>query len=332
MKSSFTKLLNLLAGTALLLSAGTAWGGVLIDRVVAVINREAITQSEIDEAAQALKKTKLADPVPAGITPSAAPSDSNASLQHDLLNQMIEQKLLQQEAKKKGVRLNDSELEMALKDIEERNHFPDQEALKHAVAQENVPWDKYIEDLRNQLTVLKLMNREVDSNLLITDAEVQAYYDTHPEQFQLPHQIRLKQILIRVPAGAPAETIERKRQKAEEVLAEARKGVDFDHLVEEYSDGAERYSGGNLGGFKKGDLTPEIERAVFGLKDGEISPVVQTDLGFHLFKVQIPPDIRKQPFEKVKKEVEEKLTNEKRTELRQKWMNEVWSRSFVEVK
>ncbi|TAK04366.1 MAG: hypothetical protein EPO39_11645 [Candidatus Manganitrophaceae bacterium] len=332
MKSSFTKFLNLLAGAALLAAANPVWGEMVIDRVVAVVNREVITQSEIDEAAQAVKRSKMGSPAAAALNPSADPSEPNRSLEHDLLNQMIEQKLLQQEAKKKGIRVSDGELELALKDIEERNRFPSREALKQAVSQESVPWEKYMEDLRNQLTVLKLMNREVDANLLITDAEIQAYYDGHPEQFQLPEQIRLKQILIRVPAGASTELIERKKGKAEQVLAEARKGEAFERLVNEYSDGSERHAGGDLGAFKKGDLTPEIERAVFSLKDGEISPVVRTDLGFHLFKVQISPDVRKQPFEKVKKEVEEKLINEKRTALRQKWLNEVWSRSFVEVK
>ncbi len=332
MKSSFTKLRNLIAAAMLLASANLAWGGVIIDRIVAVVNREVITQSELDEAAQAIKKSRLADPAAATLSATGEPGDLNANLQRDLLNQMIEQKLFQQEAKKSGIRVNDAELDLALKDIEERNRFPNREALKQAVTQENVSWEKYVEDLRNQLTVLKLMNREIDSNLLITDTEVRDYYNTHPEEFELPEQIRLKQILIRIPEGASTEVIERKRQKAEAALAESRKGEDFIQLVEKYSDGAERRAAGDLGAFKKGDLTPEIDRVIFSLKDGDVSPVIQTGLGFHLFKVQVPSDLQKLPFEKVKKEIEEKLLNEKRTALRQKWVDGIWSRSFVEVK
>jgi peptidyl-prolyl cis-trans isomerase SurA len=328
MKSSFTKLCNLAAAAVVFASANLSWGGVLIDRVVAVVNREVITQSELDEAAQALKKSRLADP--AALNPTGEANDPN--LQRDLLNRMIEQKLFQQEAKKSGIRVSDSELELALKDIEDRNRFSNREALKQAVTRENVSWEKYVEDLRSQLTVLKLMNREIDANLLITDAEVRAHYDAHPEEFQLPDQIRLKQILIRIPEGASGEVIERKRQKAEQVLNESKKGEDFVRLVEKYSDGSERRAGGDLGAFKKGDLTPEIDRVIFGLKDGEVSPVIQTGLGFHLFKVQVPSDVQKQPFEKVKKEIEEKLLHEKRTALRKKWVDEIWSRSFVEVK
>jgi peptidyl-prolyl cis-trans isomerase SurA len=329
MKSSFRKCCNL-AAAIVFTSASLAWGGVMIDRIVAVVNREVITQSELDEAAQALKKARLTDPAAAALNPVGEPGDPN--VQRDLLNQMIEQKLFQQEAKKSGIRVSDAELDLALRDIQERNRFPTREALQQAVTQENVSWEKYVEDLRNQLTVLKLMNREIDSNLLITDSDVQTYYDAHPEAFQLPEQIRLKQILIRIPEGATAEVVERKRQKAEQVWVESKQGEDFVRLVEKHSDGAERRTGGDLGAFKKGDLTPEIDRVVFSLKDGEVSPVVQTGLGFHLFKVQVPSDVQKQPFEKVKKEIEEKLLNEKRTALRKKWVDEIWSRSFVEVK
>lgn len=332
MKSSFTKLRNLVAAAIVLASANSAWSGVAIDRIVAVVNREVITQSELDEAAQTIKKTRLADPAAAALNPNGESNDPNPGLQRDLLNQMIEQKLFQQEAKRSGVRVSDAELDLALKDIEERNRFQNREALKQAVTRENVSWEKYVEDLRTQLTVLKLMNREIDANLLITDTDVRAYYDAHPEEFRLPEQIRLKQILIRIPEGASNEVIERKRQKADQVLAESRQGEDFAELVRKYSDGAERRAGGDLGAFKKGDLAPEIDRVVFSLKDGEVSPVVQTGLGFHLFKAQVPTDLQKQPFEKVQKEIEEKLLNEKRTALRKKWVDEIWSRSFVEVK
>ncbi|MBI3804921.1 MAG: peptidylprolyl isomerase [Nitrospirae bacterium] len=327
MKSCFTNFLNRLLLpilTGMLLSTSVeAASAVLIDRVVAVVNREAITQSDLDEAAQALKKQ--------GLRVGGAETEKK-EVEHDLLNQMIEQKLLLQEAKKKGIRVTDSELDLALKDIEERNRFQNRDALKQAVSQEGIPWDKYMDDLRNQLTSLKLMNREVDSNLLMTEEEIKAYYDSHPEQFQLPEQIRVKQILLRVPSEASADAVERKHQKATEVLTELKSGTDFERLVEQYSEGAERRNGGDLGFFKKGDLAPEIDRVIFSLKDGEVSPVIQTSLGFHLFKVQVPPELRKQPFEKVKKEIEEKLHNEKRNALRQKWMNDIWGHSFVEVK
>ncbi|MFY9271016.1 MAG: peptidylprolyl isomerase [Candidatus Manganitrophaceae bacterium] len=319
-------------GLVLTARTSLAWGGVVIDRLVVVVNREVITQSDLDEAAQALKKQGVGIE---GLSENTDPS-GNSVLEspaiHDLLNRMVEQKLLQQEAKRKGIRVTEGELELALSDIEQRNRFLTREALKQAVVQEGFSWEKYVEDLRSQLVVLKLMNREVDTNLLVGEEEVKGYYETHPEEFMQADQIRLKQILLRVPSGATRDVIERKRKKAEEILVELRQGSPFEQLVQSQSDGPERRNGGDLGAFKKGDLTHDIDQAVFRLKTGEISPVVQTDIGFHIFKVAEEPTIRPQPFEKVRKEIEEKLTFEKRSALRQKWLNGIWTRSFVEVK
>lgn len=325
MKSCFTSFLNSFLWIGIffyLLPASTA-EGVVIDRIVAVANREIITQSELDQAEQLLKKEKASKEGDPGFA---------LSPQRDLLTQLIEKRLIVQEAKRKGIRLSDSEMELALRDIEERNHFPNRDALKEAIAQENLSWEQYVKDLENQLMLLKLMNREVDSHIVLTPDEIQAYYDAHSEKFKLPGKIRLKQVLLRIPEGASEEAVERLHQKAEKVLAEAMSGEDFDRLALEHSDGPERRQGGDLGYFQRGELTPEIDRVAFGLKEGAISPLIKSRLGFHLFKVQEAKESERQPFEKVKREIEEQLLGEKREGLRKKWLDELWSRSFVEVK
>ncbi len=324
MKSCLINFLNLFFSAGIFfyfLPPATA-EGVLVDRVVAVANREIITQSELDQAEQALKKERGA----------SREGDAEFSLQRDLLTQLIEKRLVLQEAKKKGIRLTDAEMELALRDIEERNHFPNREALKQAVTQENLSWEQYTKDLENQLMLLKLMNREVDAHIVLTSEEIQAYYEAHPEKFKLPGKIRLKQVLLRLPEGASEEAEDRLRQKAEKVLSEARSGEDFNRLVQEYSDGPEKRLEGDLGYFQKGELTPEIDRAVFGLPEGAITPVVKSRIGFHLFKIEEVKESDRQPFEKVKKEIEEQLLGEKREGIRKKWLDELWSRSFVEVK
>lgn len=326
MKNCFTNFLNplLWIGILLYLLPVSVAEGVLIDRIVAIANREIITQSELDQAEQLLKKENASKE-------QGAPG-SFLSPQRDLLTQLIEKRLVLQEAKRKGVRLSDSELEMALRDIEERNQFPSRDALKNAIAQENLSWEQYVKDLENQLMLLKLMNREVDTHIVLTADEIQAYYDAHPEKFKLPGRIRLKQVLLRIPEGASREAVERLQQKAEKVASEAKSGEDFERLVLEYSEGPERRQGGDLGYFQKGELTPDIDRVVFGLKEGTISPLIKSRLGFHLFQVQEAKEPERQPFEKVKKEIEEQLLGEKREGLRKRWLDELWSRSFVEVK
>ena len=326
MKSSSARFLKRLLWTGLL-SIGASpplWGGVVIDRVAAVVNREVITQSELDEARAPAQKAKQEG--------GGGSVSLERGLEQEWLGRLIEKRLILQEAKREGVRLTDEELDLALKDIEERNRFSGREALKRAVTQENLSWEKYLEDLRNQLILLKLMNRKVDAAVLASEEEVRAYYDGRPEEFKLPDQIRLRQILIRLPSSASPEEAERARRKAERVIAEANGGEDFERLAETFSDGAERRQGGDLGFFKKGELAPEIDQIVFNLEPGAISPVIRTGLGFHLFKVEERQSNRRQTFEKVRKEAEEGLLAEKRESARRKWLDEVWRRSFVEIK
>lgn len=326
MKPYWTKSLNVIFFVGLVFSAAPLWGAVVVDSVVAVVNREIITQSEIDTAAQTLQNEKKGK----GLNIDAP--GRRPDTERELLSRIIEKKLIIQEARKKGVRLTEPELEVALKDIEGRNQFPSRAAFQQAVMKEGLPWEKYLDDLRDQLTLLKLMNREVEVNILVGPEEVRAYYDAHPEQFKLPDQIRLRQILFRLPNGATGEQIAQVQEKVDRALATAREGEDFGRLAETFSEGAERKRQGDLGYFKKGDLAPDIEKVVFSLPPGGVSPVIRTDLGFHLFKVEEREGERRQPFEKVRQEVEERLLGDKREEARRKWLDEIWARSFVEVK
>ncbi len=327
MKSCSTNFLRtILWGTLLLVWAVyPVWGAVVIDRIVAVVNREIITQSDLDLAAISDGRTRLEE--------GQVISDEDSSFyQKKILGLMIEEKLILQEARRKGIGVSASELDFALSDIERQNKLPDRASLKSAVAQENIAWDRYVNDLENRLIAMKLINLEVESNMVLNDAEVQAYYQDHPERFKLSNRIRLRQILFRVSEASTAAQVEDIRLKAEEVLAEAKKNTAFIGLVQRYSDGPEKREEGDLGFFNKGDLADIIDQVVFNLREGEISPIVRTPMGFHIFKVEKRQEGRLRPFDRARPEIEEIIISEKREHLRRKWLDALWERSFVEIK
>ncbi|MFQ5580316.1 MAG: SurA N-terminal domain-containing protein [Nitrospiria bacterium] len=262
MKSFFSNFLkSFVPGMFLLLWAvHPVWGAVLIDRIVAVVNREIITQSDLDLAAQ----TTGISPLEGG---QEMPDEGVPFHHKEILSLMIEEKLILQEAKRTGVRVSDSELDFALSDIARQNRLPDRSALKSAVSRENIAWDQYVDNLKNRLIALKLINREVESNMVLKNAEVRAYYRDHPEQFERSERIRLTQVLFHLPEGSTAEQTEDLRSKAREALAEANKGVPFGRLIQKYSDGSEKQKGGDLGFFSKGDLALEIDRVVGWVKE-----------------------------------------------------------------
>jgi len=294
-----------------------AFGGPVIDRVIAIVGEEVITQSDLDRLLRSKKmETRSDDP----------------QEQWKLTRHLIEERLILQEVKRKRIAVTDTEIEFALKDIETRNRFPDREAFRQAVALESQSWEEYVSSLKSQLLILKLLNREIDINISISPEAVQEYYDTHPETYALPDRVRLKQILLSLPANASEERIASRRRQAEEIYAEAQKGLPFDQLVALYSEGPEKERGGDLGFFNRGDLSPEIDRAVFGKKEGELIPPLQSPLGFHFFKVEREEAGRREPLEKVRKEIEERLISKSRSSLQAKWIDDLFEKSYIDIK
>ncbi len=296
---------------------GEAAQAVLIDRVVAVVGGELIAQSEVD-AVKAL-------------SPAAADAG--------ILNQMIEKRMFIQEARKKGVRVTEAELERALKDIEERNHFPDREALQAAIVQDRLSWETYQENLKEELTVLKLLNLELSPDILLSDGDIKDYYNNHKERFRRMEGLELLQIFLvwtaqerRAYREIEGKESSERLLRAEDLHQRAVSGADFDLLAKQYSEGPESATGGELGLFKRGELSPEIDQVVFNLKAGEVSPVVKTDQGLHIFKVKehFPGQIKS--LESVQQEIREILTEEKRESARTLWMEALRKRTFVEIK
>ena len=320
MKNFLKQFLNLFTISFLVLMIAPPFNRAAtpIDRVVAIAGNEVITQSQLDRIIRTRKD--IGDPVEA------------VGDQWEILRQLIEEQLLIQEARAKGITVSDEEVEFALKDIETRNRIPNREALKQAVSRDHMSWQQYVENLRNQVMAIKLIGREVNTMVSLSDEEVKNYYHDHPEVFALPDRVKVTQILLRIPQNT-SETIEKQiKEKAEAIYTEARSGTDFIQLVQEYSEGREKRQNGDLGFFKKGELTPKIDAEIFRLKEGEITAPIRTPLGIHIFKIEKQEIGKMRPFDSVKDKIKEKLIAEKTDRQRSEWISELWKRSFVEIK
>ncbi len=298
------------------LSIGAAQASaVTVDRIVAVVNNEVITLSELEEAVAEAK-----------IPPS------QSQIQHEMLKKMIEKKLQLQYAKKKGISVSQEELQAALQDIKKRNNFPTDQALKDALAAEHLTLEQYKADLKEQLLLLKLVNREVRSGILIDEAELLDYYKRHPGSFSEPESFKVSQIFFRLPADAKPSTVSDVKAKALRVLELLQKGGDFRELARQYSEGAEATSGGNLGYFKAGHLFPEMDQAISKLQVGQFSGLIQSPSGFHILLLDEKKPAQPKPFEAVKDEVREAVYQQRSDELYQQWIKDLWATAYVEIK
>lgn len=304
--------LSFAASLAMLLSSSlpmTASGSVVVDRVVAVVNNEIITLSDLQRE-ETLKKVDV---------------QKDERL---LLEDMIDRKLQMAAAKSAGMDVTDKELTEAVTDIMKRNSL-DSKQFESALAKEGLTLEQYKTELREQMTLSRMFNKYVRSGVAVDEAEVRAYYERNIKSYSLPEEIRVRQIFFRVPENAtPAETALIK-EKATVALARAKKGESFVALVKELSEGETAALGGDLGFLQRDQAIPEIEEATRTLKPGEIAGPIQCAGGFHIIRLE---EIRTpvKPLDQVKEEITKMLYEQKVENTYRTWLQSLRSNSNIE--
>ena len=248
---------------------------VTLDRVVAIVNDEALTQFELNEQKRAVLEQMRAQKV------QAPPNDV---LEKQLLERLITERALLQLAKETGVRVDDVQVERTIQRIAQENKLtPDQ--LRQALEREGMSYAKYRDDLRNEITIQRLRDREVDARISVSDAEVDAFLATASAQTGGDAEFRLAHILVLVPEQATPEQIDAKRRRADEALKQVRDGADFAQVAAGYSDAPDALQGGNLGWRAPARLPTVFADTVRSLQPGQVSGVLRSANGFHIVKL-----------------------------------------------
>lgn len=245
------------------------------DSIVAVVNNEVITRQELAERMRQvearMKNQGIAMPPP-------------AEFQKQLLERLIVDRAQMQLAKESGIQVDDAMLDRAVARIADQNKMSLQE-FRNRLEREGTPFAKFREEIREEITMQRVREREVDNKIQISESEVENYLATESALRKDQQEINLSQILVRIPENASAEQIAARRQRAEEVLRQLNAGADFAKLAATYSDASDALKGGELG-WRNQDRLPQIFLdVVANLKQGEISPLVKSANGFHIIKL-----------------------------------------------
>ena len=246
-----------------------------LDRVVAIVNDEAITQYELDDAKRVvleqLKKQNVALP-------------STDVLDKQVLERLITERAILQYAKDNGIKVDDTQVERTIQRIAEDNKMTVDDVRK-ALSRDSIPYTRYREDIRNEITVQRVREREVDSRITVSDAEVDLYLATLKTQTGGEAEYHLAHILVLVPEQANPDQIEARRRRAEEALRSLKSGGEFSQVAATFSDAGDALQGGNLG-WRSGARLPTIfVEAVRNMKVGDVSPVLRSAAGFHIVKL-----------------------------------------------
>jgi peptidyl-prolyl cis-trans isomerase SurA len=248
---------------------------ILLDRIVAIVNDEAITALELDERARFAMK-QLAQQ---GTSPPP-----KAVVERQLLERMIGDRVQLQLAKESGLRVDDTELERAIGRIAEQNKMS-VEALRSTLASDGVPYAKFREDIRNEIIMSRLREREVDNKIVVTESEIDALLSASASEEMRTDEVNLSHILVVVPENASPEQVQNRRARAEQALAQLTKSGDFRQAAAAFSEAPDALRGGEMG-WRAGERLPTLfYDAIKTMKPGDVSPILRSANGFHIVKL-----------------------------------------------
>lgn len=315
---------SLLAGI-LLLWAASAAGGEVVDRIVAVVNDDVLTLVELEQAVQPYR-SKLA-----AMGYSAEKERQMLfKVREDILNQLINEKLTDQEIRNANIGVTDKEVDNAIERLKAAR-FLTEEQLKAALAREGMSLEEYRKRVQEQLLRTKLVNRQIKSKIVITKEDVQAYYERHRDEYGGNKQYHLRNILMQVsPLAGEQEKLAVYKAMAA-VHAKLKAGEPFADLARQYSQAPMAGEGGELGVFKLSDLSPQIQAAVKDLKPGEFSQILDTDYGYQIFGVQEILAGAGKSLEAATPEIESKLFDEVVNQKFGAWLQDLRQRSHIKI-
>ncbi|MGQ9631900.1 MAG: peptidylprolyl isomerase [bacterium] len=334
-KTSFALIiLALLTGIAV----GT-WGQrQALDRIIARVgDTQVIMQSELEEQLLPYRQR-----VESQLSGEAAQKEVEL-LKRQILDALIEQKLIQEEAEKRGIpalitpdQVNEylnRAVDNAIQSI--RSQYPTESSFNNALAREGLTLEGlrkryeelYRSDVRNFVIRSALVQKEVQSKVEVTDEDVERYYRSHKDEFSQSAKAKARIIYVRVKPDAGPDEIERARKKIESIRERIAGGADFAEMARKYSEDVSARAGGDVGYIERGTTVPEFESVVFGLKPGEVSFPIRTytgaNPGFYLVKVEEIQRTPERPLEEVAPSIRDKLRQERLQKRYTEWVAEL---------
>lgn len=298
------------------------------DKIVAVVNGEVITLSELHRAFA---------PYAAHIEANYKGPDKEAFLQQNqaaFLQRLIDQMLIEQEAKKPGVGIaavKDEEVMVVIRDMLAKNQLTMQAYLKR-LAEEGNTLESVKREIRGQMLRMRLLRREVQSRILVTDEEIGEYYDKHRQDYEGREAVHIRQIFLPVPEEADRAARDRVRAEANQLRERILKGERFEVMAARYSKGPAAAEGGDIGFVERGVMVPAVEKAAFSLPVGEVSGVIDTEMGFQIIVVVDKKGAGLKPLPVVRDEIKAKIEDEKVTKKYDEWMDGIRKKSFIDIR
>ena len=302
--------------------------GKVVEEIVARVNNEIITTSELEKARSAAVEEAQQE-----CSGRCTPEQLQVALedrQKFALRDLIDQSLLAQRGKDMGVNV-EGDVVKQLDQVRIQNKLESMEKLESAVTKEGLNWDDFKNNIRNKLLTQEVIRREVGSHITIGRDDAMKYYEAHKKDFVKPEQVALRAIEISTTGKTDSELPDLKK-KADDMLRRIKDGEDFATLAKRFSDGSTAQQGGYLGVYKRGELSKQLEDQVFAMKKNQLTDVIETKQGYLILQVLERYEEGEQPFEKVENEIMDHLYSERMEPALREYLKTLREQSYVVVK
>jgi peptidyl-prolyl cis-trans isomerase C len=281
------------------------WGGGLPDHILAQVNEEQITVDEFNREVKEL----ILEPG------TESREKSLGDLKEAYLEQVIERKILVQEARRLGIKVSPEELNQAISEI--KKDYPG-EGFGEKLGLKGITLEEWKARLEDKLLAEKMIRHTLRYREEIGEKEALQYYEENPSRFQVPQKVRARQIVVA------------SEEEAIQILNLLKKGDNFEKLAMKKSLGPEKVEGGDLGYFSQGEKPSEFDY-VFTMEVGAISEMIKSPYGYHIFKLEEKIEPRQVPFEEAKARIFEDLRQKKGEEEYQRWLKGLKGKAKVKV-
>jgi peptidyl-prolyl cis-trans isomerase SurA len=301
--------------------------GIVVEEIVARVNNDAITLSDVQKADQSLHEEIAHDCQ--GCPPDKVEEEYKEK-QKDLLRDLIDQALLVERAKDMGISV-ETDVIKRLDELRKQNKLGSMEEMEKEVEKQGLGWEELKTQIRNNLLTQEVIRREVGSHINIPSDEVKKYYDEHQKDFVRPEQVVLYEIFLSTADKSPEE-VSSVEKKAEDLRNRVVKGEDFNEIAKHFSEGSTATDGGLLGTFERGQLDKQLEDVVFKMNKGQMTDVIQTKTGFEVLKVEAHFDAGLQPQDKVENEIMNRIYSQRMQPTMREYLAQLREQSYVMVK
>jgi len=321
----------------------------VVEEIIARVNNQIVSRSEYLRSREQLKQELQQQ--------DAAQADKVFTVkQKDVLRDLIDQQLLLDKGKDLGITA-DTELVKRLDEMRKQMNLDSMEDLEKAATSQGISYEDFKQNLRNQIITQQVIGKEVGSHMSITKEEEQKFYEEHKDEMQQPEQIKLSEILVSTqkpnppadqkaasstpatstpatstPATEDPQQLAAAKAKAQDLLAQIRKGASFEEIAKKNSDGPSAPQGGDLGLFKRGMLAKELEDKTFAMKPGEVTDVIRTKQGFVILKVSEHQQAGVPGLKEMEPRIQDAIYMQKLQPSLRAYLTKLREEAFIDVK